>query len=115
LLNGRIYFNDFIIKIKENLYWKVNSSYNSLRWICASKSFDVPILNYLFQKDPQLEICWEDSHERSPPYCIIVKPSRLLELLQVIKSYEPTQTITPYNNICYSNQIRDVINGYAKN
>jgi hypothetical protein len=79
---------DHIIKIKGNLYWKLNSRHNILHWIFVNKSFDVPMLNYLYQRVPQLDIGCEDTNERSPLYYVIVYSSRLLELLQVIKSYE---------------------------
>jgi hypothetical protein len=50
------------------------------------------MLNYLYQRDPQLDIWCEDIYERSPLVNAIIYSPRLLELLQVIKSNETTHT-----------------------
>jgi hypothetical protein len=109
---------DHIIKIKGNLYWKFVSGKNILHSIFLSESFDVPMLNYLYQKDPQLDIGCEGNCGISPLYCVIIKSPRLLELLQVIKSYEPANSrthiklkyIIPY----YCEHLKDVVNDYAR-
>jgi hypothetical protein len=86
---------DYLIKIKANLYWKISgSNTNILHWIFANRSFDAPMLNYLYQMDPQLNIECEDSYEKSQLFYVIVYSSRLLELLQIIKSHEPAQSRT---------------------
>jgi hypothetical protein len=86
---------DHIIKIKGNLYWNFSGSdTNILHWLFNSISFNAPMLNYLYQMDPQLDIWCEDIYQRSPLFYAIYRSNRLLELLHVIKSYEPVQSRT---------------------
>jgi hypothetical protein len=110
---------DHIIKIKGNLYCKIaESNTNILHWIFNSISFDAPMLNYLYQLDPQLDIWCENSYERSPLFFAIYNSPRLLELLQVIKSYEPAQSRTKikikYKETQRTNILTQRINRYAK-
>jgi hypothetical protein len=109
---------DHIIKIKGTLYWKFHSGHNILHWTFQQILFDAPMLNWLYQKDHQLDIGCENASEISPLYYMIVKSSRLLELLQVIKSYEPansrTQIKIKYTNRYYYNSLRCRVNYYAR-
>jgi hypothetical protein len=110
---------DYLIKIKANLYWKISESdTNILHWIFNNLSFNARMLNYLYQRVPQLDIECEDILERSPLYFAIVYSSRLLELLQVIKSYEPTQSRTKikikYKETHRTNTLTQRINQYAQ-
>jgi hypothetical protein len=115
---------DHIIKIKGNLYniffqCKISGSdTNILHWIFAKRSFDAPMLNYLYQMDPQLDIWCEDSYERSPLFFAINNSYRLLELLQVIKSYEPAQSRTKirtkYTEKNRNQSFVNLINRYAQ-
>jgi hypothetical protein len=103
---------DYLIKIKGNLYWKKSPTNRTiLHWIFSNKLFDVPMLNYLYQSYPQLDIMHKDSLGRSLLFYLIQNSPRLLELLQVIKSYEPTNFITQIRIEWSLN--RDV-NKYAK-
>jgi hypothetical protein len=88
---------DYLIKIKGNLYWKF-SKYNTniLHWIFANESFNAPMLNYLFEIDPKLNITHENREGETPLNIAILKSHQLLELLQVIKSHESTQTRTRF-------------------
>jgi hypothetical protein len=110
---------DYLIKIKGNLYWKIPGyGTNILHELFAVRSFNAPMLNYLYQMDPQLDIWCEDNYEVSPLFYTIYNSYRLLELLHVIKSYEPTQSRTKIRikytdgNINYS--FEKTINQYAQ-
>jgi hypothetical protein len=110
---------DHIIKIR-GLYARTGiSGMHVLHRIFMSRSFDAPMLNYLYQQDPQLDIWCGDLQNRSPLFIAIVYSRRLLELIQVIKSYEPAQTRTrirtQYSVPYFSKQLRNVINKYAGN
>jgi hypothetical protein len=111
---------DYLIKIKGNLYRKLGKrGVNILHWIFDNKSFDAPMLNYLYQMDPQLDIWCEDIYEKSPLFYAISNSPRLLELLQIIKSYEPalsrTKIRTKYTEISANNWFERTINSHAKN
>jgi hypothetical protein len=110
---------DHIISNKGNLYWKFSEyDTNILHWIFGNKSFNAHMLNYLYQRVPQLDIECEDIFKRSPLFYALMCSSRLLELLQVIKSYEPTQYRTKIRikytdgNIIY--WLEETINRYAQ-
>jgi hypothetical protein len=110
---------DYLIKIKGNLYWKISGSdTNILHWLFANRLFNAPMLNWLYQKDPQLDIGCENAYGQSPLFYALMCSSRLLELLQVIKSYEPTQYRTKIiikntdGNIIY--WLEETINRYAQ-
>jgi hypothetical protein len=110
---------DHIISNKGNLYWKISGSdTNILHWIFDNISFNAPMLDYLYKRVPQFDIECEDIFERSPLYFVIVYSSRLLELLQVIKSYEPAQyrtTIRIKYKVTYRTDIFiEAINRHAK-
>jgi hypothetical protein len=114
---------DYLIKIKGNLYWKF-SGYDSsilptiLHWLFSNRLFDVPMLNWLYQKDPQLDIGCENDWEISPLFYTIYNSDRLLEPLQVIKSYEPAQSRTTirikYTDGNINHLFEKTINQYAK-
>jgi hypothetical protein len=98
------------------------SIHNNLdKLVCAmfnNRTFDGPMLNYLYQRNPQLNIMYENACGQSPLFFAINNSSRLLELLQVIKSYEPahsrTQIRIKYTNIFIHVEFSDAINNYAQ-
>jgi hypothetical protein len=108
---------DHVIKIRGNLYVGISAE-PVLHCVFASKSFDTTILNYLWNRDPQLDIMYEDSRGYSPLYYAIISSSRLLELLTVIKSYKPVNYNIPNKfkckYACGRIQLRLVVNIYAK-
>jgi hypothetical protein len=111
---------DYVITVRGKLYWNnLNDSngMNALHWIFSNKLFNAQMLNYLWEKDPQLDIECEDAHQRSPLFLAIVESPRLLELLQVIKSNLPTNSIikikTSYSNRELNSKFVNAINRYA--
>jgi hypothetical protein len=111
---------DHIIKAKGNLSVKTCTSDRTISHaLFMNDTFDAHMLNYLYQKDSQLDIICEDVYQISPLYYAIVFSSRLLELLQVIKSYEPshsrTKIRTEYTDMYNRVNLKEAINKYAGN
>jgi hypothetical protein len=110
---------DHLILIKANLCLKYSrSDTNILHWIFDNISFNACMLDYLYQRVPQFDIECEDIFEKSLLYFVIVYSSRLVELLQVIKSYEPAQSRTKirikYKETHRTDILIEAINRHAK-
>jgi hypothetical protein len=103
----------------ESLYLSVYKLEHFIYKIFSNRTFDGSMLNYLYQRVPQLNIMHEDDLEKSPLFYAIVESPRLLELLHVIKSNEPTHTRiqirTKYSNIFTLSELTIVINRHAEN
>jgi hypothetical protein len=109
---------DHIIGINFNLYNKYSANQIILHSIFASESFDGPMLNYLYQRDPHLNITFENDLEVSPLFNLILYSRKLYEMIQVIKSNEPvhskTQIRTRYTDTYSYTELKTAINMYSR-
>jgi hypothetical protein len=118
---------NFIVVI-DHIFNTNNDLYTVISWnretilheIFANVSFDGSMLNYLYQRDPQLDISRENASGQSSLFNAIVHSRRLFELLKVIESNEPVNYRTRIrikntnNDDPYESTLVGTINKYAE-
>jgi hypothetical protein len=121
---------DYMIDTNINLNTIISAEKKTiLHWIFAGDKFNAQMLNYLYQRVPQLDIWCEDETGRSPLFHAMYymyygneneESPKLFELLQVIKSYESSHSrtkiiteYTEYTDYYKHDQLIQTINKYA--
>jgi hypothetical protein len=103
ITNNKLTIENFSLIIDHLIsHASLREIYELVPVIFIKSTFNGSMLAYLLARVPEFDITWKESYHQPPLYYMIVS-SRLLEFIQVIKSFVPTKSIIklPESNNMY--------------